>query len=111
LKDVWVARTDDTPAHYDGFQLRTSMTYSDVMESFASPDTISFWDLPHFIATAKAAGFSVRRYLLHFYDVLATPILLCTMVLLAAAFSLRASRLGGVVQLLVGGIFSGFLLY
>jgi lipopolysaccharide export system permease protein len=111
LRDVWVARVDDTPKHYDGFQQHTSLTNTDVMESFASPDTISFWDLPHFIATAEAAGFSVRRYLLHFYDVLATPVLLCTMVLLAAAFSLRVSRLGGIVQLMVGGVFSGFLLY
>lgn len=111
LHEVWVTRTDDTPKYYDGFQLHTGLTYDDVMESFASPDTISFWDMPRFIETAKAAGFSVRRYLLHFYDVLATPILLCTMVLVAAAFSLRISRLGGIVQLVVGGVFSGFLLY
>jgi lipopolysaccharide export system permease protein len=111
LQNVWVAGKEDAPQHFDNYQLSTTMTYNDVMESFANPDTISFWDLPHFIATAEAAGFTVRRYLLHFYDVLATPVLLCTMVLVAAAFSLRVSRLGGVVQLILGGVFAGFLLY
>jgi len=111
LQEVWVTPTHDTPKYYDDFQLSTSLTHNDVLESFARPDTISFWDMPRFIETAAAAGFSVRRYLLHFYDVLATPILLCTMVLVAAAFSLRISRLGGVIQLIVGGVFSGFLLY
>jgi lipopolysaccharide export system permease protein len=111
LRDAWVSQINDQPRHFDDFHQPTTLTLSQVQESFADPNTISFWDLPHFIDMAEAAGFSARRYQLHFYDILATPVLLCTMVLLGAIFSLRTSRLGGLVQLVVGGILAGFLLY
>jgi lipopolysaccharide export system permease protein len=102
---------NDQPRHYDSFRQPTTLTLNQVQESFADPDTISFWDLPHFIEMAEAAGFSARRYQLHFFDILATPVLLCTMVFLGAIFSLKTSRLGGLVQLVLGGILAGFLLY
>ncbi|HEY4343521.1 MAG TPA: LPS export ABC transporter permease LptG [Parvibaculum sp.] len=111
LSDVWVSHLNDQPRHYDNFRQPTTLTLTKVQESFADPDTISFWDLPRFIDMAEAAGFSAKRYRLHFYDLLATPILLCTMVLVGAVFSLRTSRLGGLVQLVLGGVFAGFLLY
>ena len=111
LEDVWVLLTNDQPRHYDTYQQETSLTAEQVQESFARPDTISFWDLPNFIQTAEAAGFSARRYQLHFHQILATPALLCTMVLVAAAFSMRTARAGGIIQVVLGGIFSGFLVY
>lgn len=111
IRNAWVTRADDQPRHYLTYRQPTALTLTQVQESFADPDTISFWDLPHFIDMAEAAGFSAQRYRLHFYDLLSTPFLLCTMVFLGAIFSLRASRLGGLVQLVMGGIFAGFLLY
>ena len=111
LTNAWVARINDQPRHYDTFRQPTTLTLTQVQESFADPNTISFWDLPHFIDMAEAAGFSAQRYRLHFYDILSTPFLLCTMVLVGAIFSLRATRLGGLVQFVLGGVFAGFLLY
>jgi len=111
MQDAWVSPASDQPRHYDTYEQPTTLTLTKVQESFADADTISFWDLPHFIQMAEAAGFSAKRYRLHFYDLLATPILLCTMVLVGCVFSLRTTRLGGVVQLVVGGIMAGFLLY
>ncbi|MDP2122955.1 MAG: LPS export ABC transporter permease LptG [Parvibaculum sp.] len=111
LEDVWILLINDQPRRYETYRQETSLTAEQVHDSFARPDTISFWDLPHFIQTAEAAGFSARRYRLHFHQILATPVLLCTMVLVAAAFSMRTARFGGVVQVILGGIFSGFLVY
>ena len=42
---------------------------------------------------------------------LSRPFLLASMVLLAAAFSLRFARMGGVQKMVLGGVLSGFLLY
>ena len=42
---------------------------------------------------------------------MARPFLLAAMVLLAAAFSLRFFRFGGVQKMVLGGVASGFLLY
>ncbi len=37
--------------------------------------------------------------------------MLCTMVLVAAVFSMRVSRMGGMLQMVLGGIMAGFLVY
>ena len=111
LTDAWISPANDQPRHYASYRQPTTLTLTKVQESFADEDTISFWDLPHFIEMAEAAGFSAKRYRLHFYDLLATPILLCTMVLVGSVFSLRSSRLGGLVQLVLGGVMAGFMLY
>src|SRR3546814_3755319 len=60
--------------------------------SFASPEAMSFWELPEFIATLEAAGFSGHRHRLHYYTLLVYPLLLCSMVLIAAVFTLRVNR-------------------
>ncbi len=72
---------------------------------------MSFWDIPRFIRSLEAAGFTAHRHRLHWHALLATPVLLCAMVLIAATFSLRPARRGGTVYLAAGGIGAGFLLY
>jgi lipopolysaccharide export system permease protein len=42
---------------------------------------------------------------------MAQPFLLMTMVVIAAAFSLKVFRLGGVGKMILGGVVAGFLLY
>lgn len=89
----------------------TTLTFDRIQESFASPSTISFWQLPAFIATMEAAGFSALRHRMHFQALLAVPLLLCAMLLIAASFSLRLTRRGGVGLLLASGVAVGFFLY
>jgi lipopolysaccharide export system permease protein len=92
-------------------RLPTSLTASKIEESLASPDTMSFWELPGFITLLEQSGFSAQRHRLHFNVMLARPFLFCAMVLVAATFSLRMQRRGGAVMLLVSGVAVGFLLY
>jgi lipopolysaccharide export system permease protein len=92
-------------------RLPTRLTSRKIEESFAAPDTMSFWDLPGFIALLEQSGFSARRHRLHFDVLLARPFLLCAMVLVAATFSLRMQRRGGVTTMIVAGVVAGFLLY
>lgn len=96
---------------HEMYELPTSLTLERVQESFASPDTLSFWDLPEFIKTAQEAGFSALRYELHWHQLASRPFLMAAMVLIAACFSLRLTRLGGIGQLIVAGVVSGFFLY
>lgn len=93
------------------WRLPTSLTSSKIEESLASPDTMSFWELPGFITLLEQSGFSAQRHRLHFNVLLARPILFCAMVLVAASFSLRMQRRGGAVALLMSGVAAGFLLY
>jgi lipopolysaccharide export system permease protein len=93
------------------WRLATQLTASKIEESLASPDTMSFWELPGYIRLLEQSGFSAQRHRLHFNVLLARPFLFCAMVLVAATFSLRMQRRGGAVMLLVSGVATGFLLY
>lgn len=89
----------------------TELTRSQIQDSFASPRTMSFWQLPRFIRLAEQAGFSALRHRLHYYSLLAEPLLLCAMVLLAAVFALRVQRGRGFGFLAIGAMLTGFSLY
>ena len=104
-------RPDKPPEAFASWQLPTRLTPRKIEEGFASPDTMSFWDLPGFIELLERSGFPAQRHRLHYDVLLARPFLLCSMVLVAAIFSLRMQRRGGTTLMIVGGVASGFVLY
>lgn len=100
------------PAKHEAVRtLNTDLTLSQIQDSFASPRTLSFWELPGFIHSLEMAGFDALNHRLYWHRVLSLPLLLCAMTLLAAIFSLRMPRKGGSRTLVVAGIFTGFLLF
>ncbi|MDD7908903.1 MULTISPECIES: LPS export ABC transporter permease LptG [Pseudovibrio] len=111
LSDVTVFRVDSDPQIYGSYTLSTYLTPTEVRESIASPESISFWNLPRFIELSQRAGLPAYRYALQYQSLLAKPVLLVAMILIAAAVSLRVSRFGGIGRLIVGGIVAGFVLY
>jgi lipopolysaccharide export system permease protein len=111
LKDAWVSGADGTPRHHDTYLLDTTLTPAQIQESFAAPDTLSFWDLPGYIRAAQAAGFSAIRYQLYLYTLYALPALFAAMVIMAASFSLRLAREGGIFKVILFGAAAGFGVY
>jgi lipopolysaccharide export system permease protein len=111
LRDAWVSDTRGRPVHHDTYTLSTTLTPAQIQESFASPDTLSFWDLPGFIRAAQAAGFSATRYELYLYTLYALPALFAAMVFMAASFSLRLAREGGITKVILFSTACGFAVY
>jgi lipopolysaccharide export system permease protein len=111
LENVQITGPDQPPRKLARYRIDTDLTQENIHDSFAPPETLSFWDLPHFISVLEAAGFSGLRHQLYWHSQLALPLLLFGMVLLAATFSLRHTRGGGTGILIIGGIAAGFLLY
>ena len=111
LRDARVYALAVLPAKQSEFRLKTSLTPEQVRESFATPETVPFWELPQYIQIAEHAGLVAAGYRLQFQKLLARPFLLAAMVLLAAAVSLRFFRFGGVQKMVLSGIAAGFLLY
>jgi lipopolysaccharide export system permease protein len=72
---------------------------------------MSVLELPHFIDVLEQAGFTATRHRLHFQTILAMPILFCAMVLVAAGFSLRVTRQGGMSLMIAGGMIMAFGLF
>jgi len=95
----------------DTYRLNTNLTLEQVRESFATPETVPFWQLPTYIKMADRAGLEAAGYRLQYDGLLARPFLLAAMVLLAASVSLRFFRFGGVQKMVLSGITAGFLLF
>ena len=111
LQDARVIRPEQMPEPPAMISLPTDLTVARVQESFASPDTLSFWTLPDFIALLDRSGFSSIRHRLHFQALLALPLLCATMALVGAGFSMRPARRGGVAQMIASGVATGFALF
>jgi len=111
LKNAWVSGEEGSPVHHDEYRLSTTLTPSQIQESFAPPDTISFWELPAFIRAAQSAGFSAIRYELYLYSLLAMPALFAAMVFMAASFSVRLGRGGGLPRVILISALAGFGVY
>lgn len=102
---------DAPPVEQDSFTLKTSLTPAQVRNSFSTPETVSFWQLPGYIRSSEGSGFATAGYRLQYHRLLAQPFLLAAMVMLAAAVSLRFFRFGGVQKMVLSGVGAGFLLY
>ncbi|MDE8345942.1 MAG: LPS export ABC transporter permease LptG [Acidocella sp.] len=111
LSDVDILTPGAAPQRADAMNFPTDLTVRRVQESFASPDSLSFWALPGFIAILKRSGFSPIQHELAFQTLAALPLLCATMSLVAAGFSMRPSRRGGATRMLAGGVACGFALF
>jgi lipopolysaccharide export system permease protein len=80
-------------------------------ERFVSPDAVAFWRLPQAIRDSEKAGFAATTYRLRLQQLFATPLLFAAMSVLAAAFSLRLIRLGGLASLAGSGVALGFVFF
>jgi lipopolysaccharide export system permease protein len=102
---------DNPPVEQDTLALNTTLTLAQVRNSFSTPETVSFWQLPDYIKSSENSGQATAGYRLQYQKLIARPFLLAAMVLLAAAVSLRFFRFGGVQKMVLSGVAAGFLLY
>lgn len=111
LTDVRDATRGAQAARIASASLPTTLDPRWALARMATPDTIPFWSLPLAISRTEQAGFSANGYRLRFQELLATPLLYAAMAVLAAAFSLRLLRLGGLPQLAGTGVAVGFAFF
>lgn len=109
LTNVTVSAPGKYPEKKETVDLKTDLQISQIQDSFAEPRTLSFWELSDFIDTLEKAGFSALRHKIYWYSMLAGPLLLCGMTLMAAVFSLRQARRGKIGVMIVAGLVTGFL--
>jgi lipopolysaccharide export system permease protein len=93
------------------YLLATSLSRRDVTQAFVDPETVSFWSLAGLAEQTARAGLDATPYRLKYQELLARPLMLAAMVLVAACFSLRFFRMGGVEYMVSGGVTAGFMLY
>ncbi len=111
MADATLSAVDATPEQVPEYHMPTQLTLSQIQDSFSSPETFSFWQLPGFIGVLEKAGFSAMQHRLHFHQLMALPVLLAGMLMLAAVFSLRSARRGRTGMVVVVGIVVGYVFY
>lgn len=111
LSDARVISASEEPQNYKSYLFATTLELDQMRQSFTPPDAVGFWSMPSVIERTKRAGLDTTRYELRYQSLMARPLLLIAMVLVAASVSLRFFRFGGVTRLVIGGVAAGFVLY
>jgi lipopolysaccharide export system permease protein len=108
LTDAKEAAPGGRAVRHSWINLPSNLDDRTALERYASPQSISFWTLPNAVARIEDSGFSAVTYRLRLQQLLASPVLFMAMAVLAAAFSLKLSRLGGLALLAASGVACGF---
>ena len=111
LENVRITAPEKPLSTLEKLSIPTNLTQENIQDSFAKPETMSFWALPGFIKILEKAGFSGLRHRLYWHSQLADPILLCAMILFAASFTMRPTRRGGATGIIIVGVATGVLIY
>ena len=111
LTDVREAGPGGKAMRYPTLTIPTNLDDRTALERYASPQSISFWTLPSTVARIEEAGFSAVNYRLRLQQLVAAPVLFMAMAVLAAAFSLKLTRLGGLAVLAAAGVGCGFAVF
>lgn len=111
FRNARIFSLNDAPVDQRAVTMATSLTLAQVRNSFATPETVSFWQLPDYIRSSESSGLATAGYRLQYDKLIARPFLLAAMVMLAGAVSLRFFRFGGVQKMVLSGVAAGFLLY
>lgn len=107
LQKAVVSRPGREPEMVDTFTVSTYLTRERVGDALGSEIAVSIWQLPGLIEVAERAGLSAARYKMQYALLIARPMLLIAMVILAATVSLRSFRSGGIQTMVVTGMVGG----
>lgn len=111
LRDV-VERENDKPnREFDTVSKSTKITWESLSNQVRSSQKPPFWKLRAEIQAAKQAGLDPTSLIMQFHKLLALPITLISMAVIAAAASLNLSRSGGTLRLMIAGGVLGFGVY
>ena len=111
LVDARILAPGEVPRDVKEQLIATNVTAEQVQQKFVAPDAVPFWSLPEIRDQTAKAGLNATGYELQYQTLLARPLLFVAMILVAAAFSLRFFRFGGVARMVSGGVSAGFVLY
>jgi lipopolysaccharide export system permease protein len=111
LQNAEISAPGQDPRKVGVYLLATNVSPDDLAETFLTPESVPFWVLPRMRDESVVAGLDPNGLDLQFQTLLARPLMLVAMVLIAGAFSLRFFRFGGIGKMVGGGIAAGFVLY
>ena len=93
-------------------EFQTELSLERILEKFDDPQTMSFWRFPRFIQFLKESGFSTAQHTMYFHSLIALPVFLLSMLLIAVAVTISSgNRQGKTFMKVLLSLGGGFLLY
>lgn len=111
LDEVRSTNRTGTVSLHPQMRLETNLTFSQIQESMAFPESISFWKLNSFISMAEESGFSVLKHKYHLLKLMLMPLFLVAASLLGVAFAISNNRTTSIFRDYFYCLIFGFVLY
>ena len=99
------------PQDFNTISRNTSITWDTLQERSQARNKPPFWRITGEIEKANQAGFDATPLVMQLHKLLALPLTLISMAVIAAGASLNMSREGGTLRLLIAGGALGFGVY
>lgn len=91
--------------------LPSSLAAENLSQSYVAARAVNVWQLPSYIERAASTGIDVTRHHVRLQSLLALPLLLMSMVMVAACFSLPTGRMASTGQTIGLAVLCGFILF
>ncbi len=101
----------NAPRKYQSISRTTTINWETLRARSQSGKSPQFWQIQAEIQKARNAGFDATRLIMHLHKLLALPLTLIAMAVIAAGASLNMAREGGTLRLLISGSALGFGVY
>ncbi len=111
LRNVIENIAGELPLIQTAISLPTRITIEDIRNKARNSALPPFWDIPAAISKTEQAGFSAVGLRMQLNKLLALPVMLIAMTVIAAGVSMHLTREGGALRLLIFGGALGFAVY
>lgn len=111
MDNVWVEKVGQLPQFYTTRSVPTALSLHKLSETNISPDSMSFWELSHFIYLLEKSGLIRDEYKLYWHALIARVMWFASMIYLAGACVLHSVRQGKLSLYIFLGVIAGFGLY
>ena len=111
LRVVTTTRAGQAPKTDEVLFVPTNLDPNIIAEALLPPEMVSVYTLPRQISTAESFGVAAFPFRMQFHALVALPLLLVAMTMIASTVSLRFVRFGQSATMILGGIACGFVLY
>lgn len=108
IENALVSKVGREAETFAVYTVSTYLTPERVADALGTAISLSVWELPALIEVTEKAGLPSHRFRVQYQQLLARPLLLIVMVLLAATVSLRSFRSGGIQTMVIAGMVGGF---
>jgi len=111
LNDALESQPDGSQKVNKKVSMPTNLTPKDIQEAQSGFRLLPVWRLPLEISELRKAGFSSTEQRLRFHKLLALPLTLLSMAVIAAGVSMRLTREGGTLRFMLTGAAIGFAVF